>query len=403
MKKSDVVIVVPIYKAEMNITEKISFQQLFRVLTDYNIVFVSPQRMKSFCDKQHYNTVFFDDRFFKSTATYSELLISEDFYSLFANYKYMLIYQLDAYVFRDELLDFCNLGYDYIGAPVPRKLGEWGTVRARVGNGGLSLRKISSVRRILGDMPKICNESGLGELFYKHEDLFFGYCGAQSNIEFSVPDIKTAMRFAVDDDVCHIFQRMNDGTVEIPFGCHGWSRKNTYPIWRKFITEEEIIQRELDEYYKDGDKPSYRVIQWYRLSEYILFRFKKYHRKRVTKLCNDFLPPNQCCFIWGYGEYGVILHKLLNELGYKVITIFDINPKSNLLDDASVIAPDLEYIKRIDCPIIVTPVHFEQQIKKQLLVHGIAGSRILTYSCLLNRIITEYVSNLAHNMIKKVV
>ena len=29
----------------------------------------------------------------------------------------MLIYQLDAYVFKDELLNWANKGYDYIGAP----------------------------------------------------------------------------------------------------------------------------------------------------------------------------------------------------------------------------------------------------------------------------------------------
>ena len=37
----------------------------------------------------------------------------------FLEYQYMLIYQLDAFVFEDKLDYFCELGYDYIGIPVP--------------------------------------------------------------------------------------------------------------------------------------------------------------------------------------------------------------------------------------------------------------------------------------------
>lgn len=45
-------------------------------------------------------------------------MLEADFYRRFGKYKYMLIYQLDAFVFSDKLLDFCEMGYDYIGAPV---------------------------------------------------------------------------------------------------------------------------------------------------------------------------------------------------------------------------------------------------------------------------------------------
>jgi len=44
-------------------------------------------------------------------------MMSPAFYDAFKAFDYILIYQLDAFVFRDELEYFCSLGYDYIGAP----------------------------------------------------------------------------------------------------------------------------------------------------------------------------------------------------------------------------------------------------------------------------------------------
>ena len=61
MHKKDIVIVVPIYKAQLNITEQRSLEQLYRVLKDYNIVFVAPKRMRDYCNRQRYSVVYYDD------------------------------------------------------------------------------------------------------------------------------------------------------------------------------------------------------------------------------------------------------------------------------------------------------------------------------------------------------
>lgn len=391
MHKKDIVIVVPIYKAQLNITEQRSLEQLYRVLKDYNIVFVAPKRMRDYCNRQRYSVVYYDDRFFKSTATYSELLVSDAFYSKFAEYEYMLIYQLDAYVFKDELLDFCELDYDYIGAPVPRTLGKWGLVKARVGNGGLSLRKISSVRRMIANIADICEESGFRELFYNNEDLFFGYCGARPNIDFSVPEIKTAIKFAVDEDVCHIFQRLNNGLSDLPFGCHGWSRKIVYNVWSKFIAEENEV--ELNDYFRNITGPSYREVQWHRLSEYILLRYKKYNFVRLVDLCNKYLEPTHSYVMWGAGEYGVILYSLLTEIGYNIKKVFDIKPKEIKLNGVEITEPDLDYLIRTDCSIVITPIYYDNEIRCKLLSNGILENRVFTYRKLLNIIISDYVGS----------
>ena len=84
---------------------------------------------------------------------------------MFLDSEYILIYQLDAFVFKDELKEWCQKGYDYIGAPwiatientiwlkyfniVARKFRSKNKnnreqIFFKVGNGGFSLRRTSS-------------------------------------------------------------------------------------------------------------------------------------------------------------------------------------------------------------------------------------------------------------------
>ena len=67
----------------------------------------------------------------------------------------MLIYQLDACVFRDELKYWCEKKYDYIGAPIfwAYNSNKFSNKVAGIGNGGFSLRKISYCLKML-NMPK---------------------------------------------------------------------------------------------------------------------------------------------------------------------------------------------------------------------------------------------------------
>lgn len=46
-------------------------------------------------------------------------MLSAEFYERFLAWDYILLCQTDAFVFRDELADWCARGYDYIGAPWP--------------------------------------------------------------------------------------------------------------------------------------------------------------------------------------------------------------------------------------------------------------------------------------------
>ena len=69
-----------------------------------------------------------------------------------------MIYQLDCLVFSDKLLEWCELDYDYIGAPLPVSKSDPDKGLSRAGNGGLSLRKAKSFLKVL-DSPRYVTES----------------------------------------------------------------------------------------------------------------------------------------------------------------------------------------------------------------------------------------------------
>lgn len=149
------IIVIPVYKPTLNEYEKISLEKCISVFGGKKeIALVSyPQLDLSVYNgffKRHqckYTVAYFNRRFFTSVKGYSSLLLRKAFYQSFVEYPFMLLYQLDAYVFEDNLDYWCAKPYDYIGAPflslfrnkADAPFAPWG-----VGNGGLSLRRIES-------------------------------------------------------------------------------------------------------------------------------------------------------------------------------------------------------------------------------------------------------------------
>ena len=99
-----VVIAVPVYRTELTWYEKISLARLYAVLPHYPIVFVSPEGLAlPEAVRQGHPVMEFSGEFFTSVAAYSRLLLSQQFYVRFRDFEYMLIYQLDAFVFVDLL------------------------------------------------------------------------------------------------------------------------------------------------------------------------------------------------------------------------------------------------------------------------------------------------------------
>lgn len=214
-----VTVVIPVYKEVPDELEKISLRQIMSILNGYRIAIVAPNDIDlSFYKRlgiKEYVTL--SPEWFLSVESYSELCISPKFYELFLEYEYILIYQLDAFVFSDKLLEFCDKGYDYIGAPVPKA--SWEGVPYYVGNGGFSLRKVSKCLEMTRNRKEITEKirDEFGEYYVEalkdREDCFFGFCGYRDDIDFSVPSIDKAFEFSVEFNINGIYRNRRSFAV----------------------------------------------------------------------------------------------------------------------------------------------------------------------------------------------
>lgn len=353
-----VVIVVPIYKEFFDEFEMISICQLFKVLGRYPICFVMPFGLECKSLDQYkdaYSVIHFDNDFFLSKESYSELCMSMQFYEAFSDYEYMLIYQTDAFCFSDRLLDFCNKGYDYIGAPAPRVM--WGNDGNRVGNGGFSLRKISAIRKILQKKEEIwehiiqeCDEKERKDLSI--EDFFFANCKRFCDLPFSVPDVSQAFDFSVEYNIDGIYVEIEK---HLPFGCHRWTTYK-YPVWRRVIESYGYKLPGNNLYNMDDDSYNYQVTMLYLEDGY---------REQIAEFLHELLPGEKI-ILWGAGRIGKRSKSILTNHGFENIEVWDIGAKTM---DGEVLLPDEEKI--LDCkhPIIIT-IADASQVEAELLEKG---------------------------------
>ena len=268
MDKKQVVIVIPVYKKKLSLTEQASLLQVQKIWGKYPRVFMAPEgldfdygpMMDGFTVER------FPSMYFKGVTGYSILLLTPAFYERFQEYEYMQIYQLDAFVFYDALPKYCAAGYDYIGAPVRWYGPHWHAIGTEVGNGGFSLRRVSSCLRMVRQLEEQEGKVPLYTAFSACEDMFFGYCGTRPELDFHVPDTSYAVRYAVQDNVRHAYQRLAKG--EIPMGCHGWS-KSYYPVWEELIRQAG--------YNLGGPYPRQLTYQ-----DVYLKKYRTYHRKMAV-------------------------------------------------------------------------------------------------------------------------
>ncbi len=168
--RSEIAVVIPVYRSEPDEYEKISLSQCLQVLNSYKIIIITYRsldvsRYLEYLEQMNQpvpELVYFAKRNFNSIQGYSRLLLSLRFYLRFIRYRYILIYQLDAFVFRDELREWASRDYSYVGAPW---LLDWkkATVTDQVvgaGNGGFSLRRVRSHIRALLTFSYIENPQG---------------------------------------------------------------------------------------------------------------------------------------------------------------------------------------------------------------------------------------------------
>lgn len=265
-------IVIPAYKVEISGFEEISFRQVLRLFKKYPIYLAVPQGLELAAydqiaeqEGQKIQYCFFDPGYFSSVEGYNRLLVSTDFYKKFHNYDYILIHQLDAFVFEDQLEHWMEKGFDYVGAPWLENFAESSGEDAftGVGNGGLSLRKVKSALKVLNRFSYLKGPRYLFSLYFnseqsitlfrfwellkkltiannthflfndydKNEDVFWGRYANRNFSWFRVPSPREALQFSMEVQPKEMY-KIND--QQLPFGCHAWW-KYDLDFWTPFI------------------------------------------------------------------------------------------------------------------------------------------------------------------------
>ena len=260
-------IVIPVYKKELAWNEEISFYQTLRVLGSYPIIMVCPKSLELSAYNAiagHFNkTLFresFKDGFFANIAGYNRLLLSQEFYQRFQRYDYILIAQLDTFIFRDELEKWCAKGYDYVGAPLFGR--QMDITHGSVGNGGLSLRRIGAYlnffngRKHVVPLSKIAQRIEFEDKIYTrwlvwilmalgwrntprqiarryqyNEDNFWCCRLKGTNYELNIPLAQEALEFAWERFPSEIYRLVG----HLPMGCHAWEKYEYDTFWKKYI------------------------------------------------------------------------------------------------------------------------------------------------------------------------
>ncbi|AUC80646.1 DUF5672 family protein [Lacinutrix sp. Bg11-31] len=250
-------IVIPIYKVNLSESEQMSLNQCFKVLGDFDIVFAHPENLdvSSINKDGKARTEAFQDHYFKTVFGYNSLMLSEVFYERFLDFKYLLIYQLDAFVFKNELIEWCEKGYDYIGAPwiaspntiVKKVLSLFDSKRKKerskiffkVGNGGFSLRNVSKSYEIAKALkPEIeANLKREQNDFYIMEDVFWSITVPKHYPDFSIPFYKEALGFAMDRKPGLALKLNNN---KLPFGCHGFDKPKVEAFWKDILASNYV-------------------------------------------------------------------------------------------------------------------------------------------------------------------
>lgn len=262
MKHTDVAIVIPYHKSELSADGQYSIRHLDAHLSEFPKFFALPEGINP--PVSSFDVKYFDKKHFAGEKGYNQFLVKPNIYEAFSDFTYILIYQTDVIVFSNRLLEFCEMGYDYIGAPlISNKLDP--NTQEPIGflggaNGGFSLRKVNAFLKIfqspicanglnwqclkrifshpyhdlvddpyplrIAKIANIARQLRKGSTHYMndykwHEDHFWGFRSHIFDPDFKIAPVSVGLDFAFERFPAYCLQQ-NDG--KLPFGAHAWER-----------------------------------------------------------------------------------------------------------------------------------------------------------------------------------
>ena len=212
MKKCCIVIVT--HKETLDDKDEISFKRCLEVFGGKrDVKLILPDNIATTYYEEYTNVleiVKVNNKWLSSSKEYNAMCCNQEFWNLFTDYEYVLTYQTDCWVFEDRLDYFMGLGYDWYGAPWPHN-------NDTVGNGGLSLRKVSKMIEITSKY------NFKGDSLEGAEDTWF----CQNNKEeLNICDLDNACNFSMENIVRKYLTKIKT----IPMGLHGSFTAN---LWDK--------------------------------------------------------------------------------------------------------------------------------------------------------------------------
>lgn len=225
-------IIIPIYNEQPTENEILSITRNTKILGDYDIFAVHPASMgiSAYADFKIDRFIPFSDHYFGSNKTYSRLILSEEFYQPFLDYKYMLIAQTDTYILNTEytLKYFIAQNYDYWGAPWPdgpfdlpygpkeyfKSIFVKNPKNLHVGNGGFSLRKVHSTYNLVKK-----HRAYIKYAWRLNEDLFFSNMANKHNSRYTSAHMAEAAKFALETNMQ---EEITNGNI--PYAVHAWEK-----------------------------------------------------------------------------------------------------------------------------------------------------------------------------------
>ncbi|MCL5436156.1 MAG: hypothetical protein M1275_03685 [Patescibacteria group bacterium] len=253
--KKPVAIFTFLYRPSLSPEQEISIRHLNHYLGKYDKFACAPKG--SGYGLPSFKTVEFDPKYFRSVKDNARLLSSRELFAAFADYEYMLQYELDALALSSDLGPWLNSGYDYIGAPwiKANMIKPYPYPVDSVGCSGFSLKRVSAFLKIIdgrehpwkvmarelkkGAGPKQLwdiwsNARGRAKLI---EDRFWSWKGRLYYPGFKIAPVSEALKFAFEiaPEKC---LKLNNG--RLPFGAHAWFRYNR-EFWEPYILKSDVI------------------------------------------------------------------------------------------------------------------------------------------------------------------
>jgi hypothetical protein len=244
--------------------EEISLRHLKHYLGEYDKYVVAPRSLD--VAVRGFDIVRFADRYFGSARAHTALMLSRSFYSTFRSYDYVLTYHLDALVLSDQLIEWCEQGWDFIGAPNHGTSTELSVPC----NGGFALRRIDAFLEVLTSRRYAIDPDRYWQSFVEGkgalrralhwprryakrlhrfnnvereirlmladpepplDDVFMVENATKYYPPFRIPPIREALRFAFDETPRVAFE-LNDR--QLPFGAHAWYRQDR-AFWEPYL------------------------------------------------------------------------------------------------------------------------------------------------------------------------